>query len=108
MYEVREKVINIEKNSVPVFKREITGCNSIEVIAGTNGYRGGDSAYGCRTFISIKDLGGTDIMVNAIKDDLSNGGIEIIFGGDSELYTAVRAFKFIAKILEDQIKEVDD
>lgn len=108
MYEVKEKVINIEKNSVPVFKREITGCNSLEVIAGTNGYRGGDSGYGCRTFVSIKDLGGTDIMVNAIKDNSSNGGVEIIFGGDSELYTAAKAFKFIAKVLEDQIKEVDD
>ena len=108
MYEVKERVINIEKNSVPVFKREITGCNSIEVIARTNGYRGGDSAYGCRTFVSIKDLGGTDIMVNAINDKSSNGGIEIVLGGDSELYTALKAFKFIAKVLEDQIKEVDD
>lgn len=109
MYEIKEKTIDIEKHPVEVFKREVVGANILEVIAGTNGYHGGDSGHGSRTYISIKDLGGSDIMVKVIPETVNtNGGVEIVLGGDSELNTFIRGLKFAVKVLEDQVNEVFD
>ena len=46
MYEIKEKTIEIEKRRFPVFKREVIGANILEVVAGTNGYQGGDGGHG--------------------------------------------------------------
>lgn len=109
MYEIKEKIIEIEKHRFPVFKREVIGANILEVVAGTNGYQGGDSGHGSRTYISIKDGACTDIMVKSIPEsNSSNGGVEIVLGGDSELETMIKALKFIVKVLEDQSNEVFD
>ena len=48
-------------------------------------------------------------MVKAIPEsNSSNGGVEIVLGGDSELETMIKALKFIVKVLEDQSNEVFD
>lgn len=109
MYEIKEKVICIEGHKVPVFKREVMGANGLDVVAGTNGYKGGDAGHGSRTYVSIKDAFGSDIMVKAIPEsDETNGGVEIVLGGDSELNTMIKALKFVVKVLEDQSNEVYD
>ena len=109
MYEIKEGTAKIDNISIPVFKREVYACNSLDVVAGTNGYKGGDSGHGSRTFVKIVDTGGTDIRVKEIPESRdTNGGFELILGGDSELHTAIKAFKFIAKALEEMAKEVDE
>ena len=109
MYEIKEGIAKIKDITIPVYKREVTMCNSLEVVAGTNGYRGGDSGYGSRTYIRIQDTGGTDISVKRISGDKNEGeGVEIVLGGDSELKTIINALKFITKVLEDQTNEVYD
>lgn len=104
MYAVSENTRFVNGHEVPTFCRDICSCNLLSVEAGTNGYQGGDTGHGSRTYIRVKNEGGTDIEVN----ELRNGGFEVMLGGDCELETMITALKFITKVLEDQAKEVID
>lgn len=84
--------------------KELWSANIIEVECGTNGYQGGDSGHGCRTYIRISDEGGTDISFK-VSENIGNGQIEIVLGGDTELTTICKALKFIRKTLKKQIKQ---
>ena len=109
MYEIKRKERNVDGRIIDTFQRDVCSCNIFQVEAGTNGYQGGDSGHGSRTFISIKDVAASDILVRVIPEsNMSNGGVEIILGGDTELETMIRSLKFITKVLEDQVKEVYD
>ena len=109
MYEIERRVIDIDNIQVETFKRNVVNTNILEVEAGTNGYKGGDSSHGSRTFIRIEDAGSTDIRVASIKrGKRGNGGVIIEFGGNSELSTIITGLKFITKVLEDQANEVHD
>lgn len=94
---------------ITTYTREVLGANDLEVEAGTNGYQGGDSGHGCRTYFRIQNAGNTDIEIHILRDCFGDtGGFEVILGGDSELETIIRALKFITKVLEDEISEVCD
>jgi len=96
--------------SIPVMtrEREIYSANVISVKAGTNGYQGGDSGHGSRTYFKIKDEGGTDLRVNVKKDRFGDASeLEVVLGGDCELTTIIKALKFIVNTLEDQIEEAE-
>jgi hypothetical protein len=108
MYEIKSKTISIEGHRVELFKREVCRCNVLEVTAGTNGYQGGDSGHGSRTYLRLKDLGGTDISVKPLVGKYGDEGVEIVLGGDSELATIIEALKFAVKVLEDQKEGVCD
>ena len=82
-----------------IWTTEICSANIINVKAGTNGYCGGDTGHGSRTYFSIEDLGGTDMTVKT-----SSTGFEVFLGGDCELATIIEALKFITKVLEDESK----
>ena len=70
---------------------------------GTNGYQGGDSGHGSRTYIRIQDLAGTDIQVRKTHDAYGHeDGVVIALGGDAELDTIYEALQFITKVLDDQ------
>lgn len=102
MYEVTSGTRRVNGVDVETWEREIIDANILLVEAGTNGYQGGDTGHGCRTYIRIFDEGGTDICAKAIKDKYGDTlGIEIALGGDSELSTIIEAFKFIVKVLEE-------
>jgi hypothetical protein len=58
--------------------------NTLTVTVGTNGYQGGDSGHGGRTYISIEDTGCTDIEARA-----------------SELDSIIEAFRWTADKLEE-------
>lgn len=103
MFEVKECQRVVNDKPIITFQREIVSANILEVEAGTNGYQGGDSGHGSRTYIRIEDLGSTDIEVTPKEN-----GVEIVLGGDCELETMIRALKFITKVLEDQAAEVID
>ncbi|MBQ1361777.1 MAG: hypothetical protein IIY43_01860 [Oscillospiraceae bacterium] len=107
MYEVREHTRKIDGMEIPTFTREIISANVLSVEAGTNGFQGGDSGHGSRTYFRITDCGSTDIHVNTHGFD-GDEGFEVFLGGDCELETIIRALKFITKVLEDQAKEVYD
>lgn len=102
MYEVSSRTRKVNGVIVETWEREIIDANILSVEAGTNGYQGGDSGHGSRTYIRISDEGGTDILANVIKDKFGDTiGIEIALGGDAELSTMIEALKFITRALED-------
>ncbi len=102
MYEVASKTRRIKGVDVETWEREIIDANILSVEAGTNGYQGGDTGHGGRTYIRISDEGGTDISAKVLKDRYGGTtGIEIALGGDAELSTMIEALKFITKVLEE-------
>ena len=104
MYDINKGTATVGGQTFPVYKREITSANVIEVVAGTNGYQGGDSGHGSRTYIKIKDLGGTDITVKKLEGKYSDEGVELILGGDCELQTIIEGLEFIVSVLKTQSK----
>ena len=107
MFAITEGTRKIYGKDVTTFTREVISANLLEVEAGTNGYQGGDTGHGSRTYIRIENMGGTDIRVNPLGRD-GEDGVELFLGGDCELETTIRALKFITKVLEDGAKEVYD
>ena len=102
MYEVTSRTRRVNGVDVDTWQREIIDANILSVEAGTNGYQGGDTGHGGRTFIRINDEGGTDISARVLTDRFGDtSGIEIALGGDAELSTIIEAFKFITKVLEE-------
>lgn len=107
MFAITEGIRRIGGIEVPTYKREIISANVLEVEAGTNGYQGGDTGHGSRTYFRIEDEGGTDIQVHQLGR-YGDEGFEVTLGGDCELETIITALKFITKVLEDGAKEVHD
>lgn len=106
MYETTCTTRKINGVDIETWSRDIIDANLLSVEAGTNGYQGGDSGHGSRTYIRIQDEGGTDIDARAITDKFGfTTGIEIALGGDAELSTIIEALEFAAKVLKDQIQE---
>lgn len=114
MYEIKRNERHIPGGYVSggyftTYQREVVSANILEVEAGTTGFCGGDSRYGCRTYFRIKDLSSTDIHPKLIeRNAYSNGGFEVVLGGDCELETIIGALKFIVKVLEDQKNGIND
>ena len=104
MYDIKKGNANVGGIKFPVYKREICSANQIEVVAGTNGYHGGDSGHGSRTFIQIRDLGGTDITVNKLTNEHGDEGVCLDLGGDAELQTIIEGLEFIVNVLKTQSK----
>ena len=108
MYEVICGTREVGGVSIQTFKREVCSANILEVEAGTNGYCGGDSGHGCRTYFRIQDLGSTDIEVRPTHDYLGrDNGVVVALGGDCELTTIIEALQFIVKVLDEQRREIE-
>ena len=107
MFAINEGIRVIDGHEVTTYTRDIINANILRVEAGTNGYHGGESSYGCRAYFRIEDLGSTDIRVRSLGK-YNHAGFEVVIGGDSELETMITALKFITRALEDGAKEVRD
>ncbi len=82
----------------------IEGLCSLEVEVGTNGYHGGDSEHGCRTYVRFQNLASADIRVTLVLNELDETicGFELTLGGDSELDAIIKALRFAAETLESE------
>ena len=105
MFAINEDTRIVKGMEVTTFSREIVSGNILEVEAGTNGYHGGDSGHGSRTYFRISDFGGTDIQARVLGK-YGDEGFEVFLGGDCELETIITALKFITQVLEEESKEV--
>lgn len=47
----------INEKTVETLTKEFLAANAISVEVGTNGFKGGDSGHGSRTYFKLKDLG---------------------------------------------------
>ncbi len=73
--------------------------------AGTNGYCGGDTGHGGRTYLRLEEVGSGEVdmyvRVNGgAKVDCTK--LEIFFGGDDELDAIKKCLKFMLETLEKQ------
>ena len=86
-------------------EKEFVDCNILGVKVGTTGYCGGDSGHGGKTYFSLEDLASTDMKACVSDVQFTNGKVEILFGGDTELDTFVQALEFAAASLREMMKE---
>lgn len=104
-YPARKHIRKVNGHNVVTWARDITNANCLEAEAGTNGFQGGDSGHGSRTFVRIEDMASTDIRCNVQHDAFGKTqAIEIELGGDTELETFITALKWIISILEVQME----
>ena len=84
MFEIKEKQrVLPDGTKITTFTREVASANTIEVEVGTNGFKGGNASCGSRTYIRIKDLGGTDMFVKRFRAENGNTAeFEVYLGGD--------------------------
>ena len=95
----------VDGERVVTWTRDIVNHNILEVEAGTNGFHGGATKYGSRTYLRIANQGCTDLHCNVkpystSDDDIKE--IEITLGGDAELSTIIEALRWILTVLEAQ------
>lgn len=90
---------------ISVHRKEFTNACILEVIAGTNGYHGGDAGHGSRTFIRVRDLADTCMRVRRIVDKWDSEGFSVELAGDCELQNLIWGLQFILNVLRDQSKE---
>jgi hypothetical protein len=103
MYEVISKKKVINRICIPTWWREIFDANIFEIEVGTNGYQGGDSGHGSRTYFRVKDICSSDINVKTLTDKFGDTtGVEVLLGGDSELRTFIEALEFALKVLKEE------
>lgn len=93
---------------IPTFGASYVSCNMLSVEAGTNGFRGGDSGHGSRTYLSFENDASTDMSVSIDGVQYSADKIELMFGGDSELETVILALEYAVKALKNQTNLVTD
>ena len=110
MYEINERSRVLgDGTEITTYGREVVSANILDVEAGTTGYMGGDSGHGGRTYFRISDAACTDMDVHVLSGRYGDAtGFEVVLGGDCELETMIRALRFIARVLADESKEVDD
>lgn len=79
---------------------QFTSANILKATVATNGYQGGDSGHGSRTYFSLEDLASTDMDIRA-----GRGKVEIMLGGDCEFQTFIDSLRWAADKLEEMSKE---
>lgn len=96
-YPAKQHIRRVNGSNIITWSRDVVSANILEAEAGTNGFKGGDTGHGSRSFLRLADLGGSDIVCRAVPD-----GIEIELGGDCELRTVIEALKWMTSVLEIQ------
>lgn len=94
---------NVNGVEIETSVEEFVSCNIIECEVGTNGFQGGDTGHGGRTYLSIKDCASTDMNVKVFGQDRYGHTDEVVIelGGDCELETFILALEFAAKKLRE-------
>ena len=84
-----------------LYSSEFGTFNTLGVTVETNGYQGGDSGHGGRTYICFENLCSTDIDAVVSYGQDTNAKVEIMLRGDSELDSMIDALRWAADKLED-------
>ena len=71
MFAITEGTRRVYGKEITTYTREIYSANVLEVEAGTNGFQGGDSGHGSRTYIRIEDMGSTETWATSFPFPLS-------------------------------------
>lgn len=101
----------IDGYEVDTYKTDIEGICSIEVEAGTNCPKGGDTGHGGRTFITLRDICCTDMRVSVhdsygrLLEEGDADEVTISFGGDEECRNLIEALEFALKALTGNLEK---
>lgn len=74
--------------------------NVLGVTVATNGYHGGDSGHGGRTYVSIENIADSDFDAKVSRSESGEVKVELMFGGDSELDTLIQSLRWAADTLD--------
>lgn len=91
---------------ITTFRKEFQSHNCLVAVAGSNCPQGGDAGHGGRTLISFEDMGGTSFDVTVTdefgaEETITQAGkVSLVFLGDSENETAIRALEFMIGVLK--------
>ena len=94
MNEVRKKHKFIKNQEITTWETEVEDDNTLLAEAGTTGF----VDAGATTFIKLSNKECTDMQVT-----VDNDGISLVFCGNSELLTLMKALNAIVHTLDDQI-----
>lgn len=85
-----------------VFSDSFTDVCILGVTAGTTGFKGGAAHHGGKTFVTLEDLGGSNMMVSIDGSEYLRdaGKITVAFGGDAELTNFIEGLRFALSQLE--------
>lgn len=110
MYAISEGAAKINGEVVDTFEREVTqGGTTLEVAAGTNGYKHDKTrAGGSRTYIGIDCVSGDFHFSPITDDDGKTVGVEIASCGNDSLTAILKVLAFAYKVLDEQRREVKD
>jgi hypothetical protein len=79
------------------------GVCSLEVEVGTTGRCNGDSGHGGETYIRLKNISSFVLHVNKVSD----GEVELLFGGDAEYEQIRSALSFVSQCLDNPTRIVE-
>lgn len=100
MREIRREWHEEEGIGFEVFATDIANHNILEVAAGSTGPNRLDK-WDVKTYIRIRDAGGTCMKIDATKD-----AVEIKFQGGAELETLIGGLEFMLQALKDANEEM--
>ena len=102
--EAVKRIRCVDGQKVTTWSRDITNSCCLQAEAGTNGYHGGDWGHGCRVFLRLEDLAGTDFCTGYDNEKLDERVSEIVIalGGDCELAAIKEVLRWWLSILEAQ------
>lgn len=105
-----ESGVNVDGVRVPICGGQFVSCNILEVEVGTNGFCGGDSGHGSRTYLSLTNAASTDMCVIIDGEMYEPKSVELMFGGDCELRTVIQSLEFALSTLKAQanVKTAND
>lgn len=99
-------LVTLEGITIKTKMTECVSANVLGVEVGTTGIKGGDTGHGGRTYMKLQDLSSTDMRVRVNNGEwvnlMSEGPLEIAFGGDAELETFIQALMFAVEELRGQ------
>jgi len=98
MNETRKKQRYINGQELTTWRTEVQEDNTLFAEAGTTGF----TDDGAVTFIKIGIKDNTDM-----RAIINNDGVALVFTGNSELLTLMKALNSIVHTLDDQIKEAE-
>jgi hypothetical protein len=68
MYEVKENRRKLQDGTeITTYTRDVVSANILEVEAGTNGYQGGDTGHGSRTYFRISRMRPARIFMSRLS-----------------------------------------
>lgn len=88
-----------------MISKTFTSCNILKCSASTNCPKGGDSGHGGRTVLVLEDLASTDMSIEVDNQEAVQAEkVKLIFRGDTECETFIKALAFASKALAKKTK----